>query len=196
MSGDFAGFAKDIAVIDFESTGFVKNVHGDTVDPGEPTQIGGVLLDATTLEEKSHYLSDVKADPKRLDPWVLEHTDITAERVVAAPQRSVVAKQFIDAFPPDSVFLATWNVAYDRHWLNTLMQSIEHTESFYDYHHLDVWTLAYTYLASHGHTNTIRSEETFQLFGQSTRGAHNALDDCRRTADVLRAIVFDKGITT
>ncbi|MEI7818976.1 MAG: exonuclease domain-containing protein [bacterium] len=185
----FKGFSKDILLIDFESTGFKNDpTTKDVIDPGEPTQLGAILLDAITLEEKSEFISDIKADPALLDPWVLENTDITIERVTSAPDHQSVAKKFVDQFGLD-VYLATWNVTFDRAWLDVLMQSIDRRDTMYDYHHLDVWSLAYTHLCKLGHPEIIKSEDTFAFFGQSARTAHNALDDCRRTAEVLRAII-------
>ncbi|MBP9827078.1 3'-5' exonuclease [Candidatus Saccharibacteria bacterium] len=191
----FAGFSKDILLIDFESTGFIRDpATKDVIDPGDPTQLGAVLLDKQSLKEKDSFLSDIKADPARLDPWVLEHTDITAERVLRAPTLQDIAQQFLNHFG-SNIYLASWNVSFDRHWLNTLMQSINRRDSLYDYHHIDVWTLAYTYLCQNSRPEIIRSEDTFRAFGQSERSAHNALDDCRRTAEVLRAIINRKPLT-
>lgn len=189
----FAGFSKPVLLIDFESAGFIADKHGDVIDPGEPTQLGAVLLDAKTLTEEANFLSDIKADPNKLDPWVLKNTDITAERVAKAPAPKVVANDFINKFGTD-VYLASWNVAFDRAWLDMLMQSIGRHETMYDYHHIDVWSLAHVYLCQNRHTDAVRSEATFRLFGQSSRSVHNALDDCQRTAEVLRAVIFDKGI--
>ena len=191
----FAGFAKPVLLVDFESTGFTADRHGDVVDPGEPTQLRAVLLNATTLTEEAHFLSDIRADPSKLEPWVLENTDITPERVASAPVRKQVADSFLQTFGTD-VYLASWNVTFDRAWLDMLMQSVGRRGTMYDYHHLDVWSLAYAYLCQQGHPHVVRSEATFRLFGQSARSAHNALDDCRRTTEVLRAVLFDTGIHT
>lgn len=192
--GTFEGFGKDILLLDFESTGFTRDeTTGDVSDPGYPTQLGAVLLDYKTLEEKDHFLSDIKADPDRLDAWVLKNTDITRERVSNAPEPAIVAQQFVDQFGTEP-FLATWNIVFDRYWLDQLMHSIDRGEAMYDYHHLDVWSLTYTYLCEHGHPDIIQTQATFRLFGQSDRSVHNALDDCRRTAEVLRAVIFNTGI--
>ena len=187
MSG-FVGFSKDVLLIDFESTGFEYNEAGEVVEIGEPTQLGAVLLDKQSLVEKDKFLSDIQADPNKLNPWVLEHTDITKERVVKAPAAKLVAQKFFDQFGTD-VYLASWNQRDDRAWLHDFIQSIGKRESTYDYHHLDIWPIAYTYLCQLGHPEVIRSEDTFLAFGQGARGAHNALDDCRRTAEILRAVV-------
>lgn len=191
----FAGFSKPVLLFDFESTGFIRNEHGDVVDPGEPTQLGAILLNAKTLTEEASFISDIRADPDKLDPWVLENTDITAKRVASAPTPKEVTESFVEQFGTE-VYLASWNVVFDQAWLDRLLQSIGRRGSMYDYHHLDVWSLAYAYLCRHGYADVVRSEETFKLFGQSTRSAHNALDDSRRTAEVLRAILFDTGIQT
>lgn len=60
----------------------------------------------------------------------------------------------------------------------------------YDYHVLDLWPAAYTYLVKKGYTGGMRSEEIFQEFGASPRGLHDALEDCRIAADVLRKLVL------
>lgn len=195
MSRTFVGYSKDILIFDFESTGFLRDTDsGDVINPGDPTQLGAILLDKSSLEEKDSFLSDIQADPQLLDDWVLKNTDITPERVQAAPTRKVVAKKFTMQFS-DEYFLASWNVSFDRYWLNTLVTAIGRQDTMFDYHHLDVWSLAYTYLCQHGQSSIIQSEASFRLFGQTARSAHNALDDCRRTAEVLRSVTFDKGIT-
>lgn len=192
---EFKGFSKDILLFDCESTGFTKHPdNGDILDFGDITQIGAVLLDKVTLKEKDFYLSDVRADPKRLDPWVLEHTDITAERVAKAPERAAVAQEFIDRFGTD-VYLASWNARDDQQWLGQLTKSVGREQNMYDYHCLDVWPIAYTYLCQLGHPEIIRSEDTFRAFGQDSRGAHNALDDSRRTAEVLRAVTSQQELS-
>lgn len=191
----FRGYDKDVLVFDFESTGFIRDPEtGEVTDAGDPTQLGAILLDKATLVEKDSFTSDIKADPERLDPWVLKHTDITAEKLAAAPEPSTVAQQFVDQFGTD-FYLASWNVTFDRFWLQTLLSSIQRTDAMYDYHHLDVWSVAYTYLCQLGHPEIKKSEPTFKAFGQSGRQAHTALDDCRRTAEVLRAVVNHKELS-
>ena len=182
-------FSKPILVLDFESTGFVFADNGDVVDAGEPTQLGAVLLDPVTLHQTDEYLSDIQTDPNFLTEWVLENTDITPERVQSAPACEVVAREFIKTFGHD-VFLASWNVYYDRKWLSQLLGSIGRNHTLYDYHHIDVWTLAYTYLAQQGKADIVRSEAVFADFGQAARSAHNALDDAKRTAAVMREILL------
>lgn len=185
-------FSKPILIFDFESSGFVKAENGDVTDIGDPTQLGAILLNPKTLKEEGEFCSDIRCDPDRLIDWVLEYTDITRERVSEAPEPRQVAEKFLAQFSTE-VYLASWNVSFDRRWLAQLMSSIGHNDTFYDYHHIDVWTLAYTYLAQRGKGDIIKSEQVFAEFGQSARGAHNALDDCRRTAEVLRSIVLDTG---
>lgn len=185
----FKGFSKDILIFDFESTGFTKDPStSDVADPGEPTQLGAILLDKTDLSEKASFLSDIKADPDMLDPWVLENTDITEDRVINAPSREEVASKFVEQFGTD-IYLASWNVTFDRYWLFLLVEAIGRLDTMYDYHHLDVWSISYTYLCQLGHPEIVRSEDAFKAFGQNARGAHNALDDCRRTAEVFRATI-------
>ena len=60
----------------------------------------------------------------------------------------------------------------------------------YDYHILDIWPIAYTHLLKQGYQGGIRSEEIFQALGTNPRGLHDALEDCRITAGVLRKILL------
>lgn len=191
----FGGFSKPVLLFDFESTGFFHNDCGDVTDPGAPTQLGAVLLHPQTLVKEQTFLTDIYVDAKnkKLSTWALEYTDITVERLSRAPKPSVVAKKFLSQFGC-KLYLASWNVVFDRFWLDGLMQTIGRRATMYDYHHLDVWSLTYGYLSQQGYSDIVRSELIFQLFGQAARSNHNALDDCLRTAEVLRSVMFDKGV--
>lgn len=186
-------FSKPLLVFDFESTGMIYEDNGDVIDKGDPSQLGAVLLDPKTLEARSEFATDIRVEPSLLTQWVLENTDITPERAKAAPAPRQVAQKFVDQFGTE-VFLASWNVDYDRHWLSKLLASINRNDSMYDYHHIDVWTLAYSHLAALGKGDIIRSEEVFTEFGQSARNMHNALDDAKRTAAVLRAVLLGEKV--
>jgi hypothetical protein len=58
----------------------------------------------------------------------------------------------------------------------------------YDFHILDIWPIAYVHLLKNGYTGGTGSEEMFQAFGATARGLHDALEDCRIAAEVLRKI--------
>ncbi len=178
------GFAKDILLLDFESTGLDARF-------AEPTQLGAVLLDKETLEEKDHYLSYIVADLSKASKEALEISGISQKDLEGAPEQKEVITEFLHKFGTD-VFTASWNSILDRGLLNKMLWTIDKDIFTYDYHYLDVWPIVYTHLCSQGHGDIVRLEPTLQFFGLKERGKHNALEDCRITAEVLRKVYFAK----
>jgi DNA polymerase III epsilon subunit-like protein len=82
-------FHKDILVIDFEG---VK----------KPVQIGAILLDKETLEEKDSFSSYIYAD---LEGYVSPKSGINQEMVNSAPKQAEVGKMIYDKFGSD-IFVA------------------------------------------------------------------------------------------
>ena len=173
-------FPKDILLIDFE--GF-KN----------PLQIGAVLLDKETLEEKDSFLSYVYAD---MEGFVSPISGINQEMVNDAPKQEEVAKMVYEKFGTN-LFIASWVQNLDITHFSKLMSAagidfVEGRTDFkkYDFHILDIWPIAYVHALKQGYTGSVKSEEMFQYFGAKPRGLHNALEDCRITADVLRKVTL------
>ena len=132
------GFSKDVLLVDFETTGL-------DLDRSLPIQLGAVLLDRETLEEKDSYLTFIKQDLSGMSPEAAK----------------MMAK---------------------------LLREVDKDIYTHDYHYLDVWSLAYLYLVEQGKGDIVRSEPTFQYFGLPPRKTHDALEDCRHTAEVLRKV--------
>jgi DNA polymerase III epsilon subunit-like protein len=166
-------FSKDLLVIDFE--GF-KN----------PTQIGAVLLDKETLQEKDSFLSYIYAD---LEGRVSATSGITQEMITDAPRPEEIGKVLYEKFGTD-ILLAPFVQSLDMNHFQKILAAAGIDFKKYDYHILDLWPVAYIHLLKKGYTGGIRSEEIFQQFGAKPRGLHNALEDCRIAADVLREIVL------
>lgn len=175
------GFSKDILLIDFEGTGL-------DLEKSEPTQIGAVLLDRVTLEEKDSFVSYIAINnPTSMTKESMEVSGINPKMLEGAPQISEVANLLLEKFGTE-VYLASWNSSYDQAMLVRLLKSIGRGLYTYDHHYLDVWPLAYMYMVRQGKGDIIKSEPTFQFFGLPARSAHNALEDCRHTAEVLRRV--------
>jgi DNA polymerase III epsilon subunit-like protein len=175
-------FPKDILIIDFEGK-------------REPVQIGAILLDKDTLEEKDSFVSYIYTDLKGVPT---SKSGITQEMINEAPSQADVGKMVYEKFGTD-VLLASFVQNLDVYNFQKLMSEagidfIESKIDFkkYDYHILDIWPLAYVYALKNGFSEGMRSEELFQYYGAKPRGLHNALEDCRITADVLRKIVFNE----
>lgn len=172
-------FHKDILVIDFEG---VK----------KPVQIGSILLDKETLEEKDSFSSYIYAD---LEGYISPKSGITQEVINDAPKQAEVGKMVFDKFGSD-IFVASFVQNMDINHFQTLLSAagidfLESKTDFkkYDFHILDIWPIAYIHLLKIGYQGGIGSEEMFQAFGAKARGFHDALEDCRIAADVLRKIV-------
>lgn len=171
-------FVKDILLLDFEAT------VGD-IDIGEPTQIGAILLDKETLEEKDNFVSYISAD---LKGKVNEKTGITQEVLIGAPSQAEVGKIIFDRFGLD-ILLGSFAANLDMHMFRKIMTSAGIDSKQYDYHILDLWPVSYIHLLKKGYEGGIRSEEVFRTFGMPPRDKHNALEDCRIAAEVLRKIM-------
>ncbi|MBI2039416.1 MAG: 3'-5' exonuclease [Candidatus Niyogibacteria bacterium] len=171
-------FAKDILIVDFEAT---------APDPytAEPTQLGAVLLDKGTLAEKDSFLSYIYTD---LGGETNPVSGISQDMLEGAPPQAEVGKRFFEKFGTD-ILLASWVEHLDRRMVKKLMDAAGLDYTKYDYHFLDIWPAAYIHLAKNGYTGGMRSEEMFQAFEMPPRGTHDALEDCRIAADILRKIV-------
>ena len=84
-------FAKDILLIDFEGL-------------AEPVQIGAVLLDAETLEEKDSFLSYIWTD---LKGEFKATSGISQETLQDAPTQAEIGKLIFDKFGSD-ILLGSW----------------------------------------------------------------------------------------
>ncbi len=174
-------YPKDILIIDFESS-------NSDIEKTKPLQIGAILLDRETLEEKRSFVSYINVDLSDVATERLEKKEIKPEDLINAPTSSEVARRFIETFGKDFL-LASWAANLDMTLFRKLMLSAGIPWSDFDYHIYDLWPVAYTYLLKRGYVGSIRSEPIFQEFGLPSRGAHDALEDCRHAAEILRKIV-------
>lgn len=166
-------FPKDILVIDFEGI-------------REPVQIGAILLDKETLQEKDSYSSYIFAD---LKGEVKKKSGISDKTLVGAPSQAEVGRVIFDKFGTD-IMLASFVANSDAKNFEKILNSAGLDFKSYDYHILDIWPIAYIHLLKQGYQGGISSEEIFQMFGAKPRELHDALEDCRITADVLRRILL------
>ena len=116
-------FIKDILMIDFEMT------VGD-IDIGEPTQIGAILLDKETLEEKDSFVSYISADFKGR---ISKKTGITQEMLIGAPTQAEVGKMIFDRFGTD-ILRGSFAANLDMIMFRRIMTSAGISSEQYDYH--------------------------------------------------------------
>jgi len=173
-------FHKDILLIDFETT-------GDDPANSEPIEIGAVLLDRATLAEKDYFDSLIFSDLKNVMPEAVKLWQLDVGKIKTAPKLAEVGKQFMAKFGFE-VLVSSWVQRLDRSMLNKMVAAAGENPEKYDYHVLDLWPLAYAYLVKRGYAGSIRSDEMFAQFGVPQRGKHEALQDCRIEAEILRKI--------
>lgn len=177
-------FPKDLLIIDFEST------LGDT-EKTEPTQFGAILLDKSTLEEKKSFVSFIQTDLSIMPKEKLIKKGFTPEKFANAPSTSEVVKKFIKEFGKD-YFITSWVAGLDMILFRKLLSSAKVNFSEFDYHVYDLWPIAFSYLLEKGYKGSWRSEAIFQEFGLPPRNIHDALEDCRHAAKVLRKMMEKK----
>lgn len=172
-------FVKDILIIDFEAT------HKD-LQISQPIQLGAVLLDRVTLEEKDTFTTFLKAD---LNQYGIseKHKAHFGPHMEAAPTQAEVGRRFVDQFGREVMF-GSWVANLDMTMLRKIIEAAGMNWTEFDYHIFDIWPVAYIELLKSGYTGSIRSEEMFQRFGLPSRGIHDALEDCRHAAAVLRKL--------
>ena len=155
----------------------------------EPTQIGAVLLDKETLEEKASYSSYIWTDLHGQTSMVSGISQATLE---GAPSQAEVGRAVFEKFG-GKVLLSAWVATFDSKHFEKLTRAAGLDAKSYDYHWLDVWPLAYTELLKRGYNGSMKSEDIFREFGAAPRDLHDALEDCRIQAEVLRRLVLPGG---
>lgn len=163
-------FPKDILMLDFEGR-------------NKPVQIGAVLLDKETLEEKDSFVSYVHQDMTT----VQTKSGITQEMLAGAPSQEEVGKALVEKFGTHFL-IGSWVANMDTQHFRTLITAAGYTWDQFDFHVVDVWPAAYIHLVKKGYKGSIFSEEMFQAFSAKPRGLHDALEDARIAADVLRQL--------
>ncbi len=166
-------FAKDILLIDFEGK-------------DEPIQIGAILLDKNSLAEKDNFSTYIYADLRGI---VSPKSGITQEMLEGAPTQAEVGRMIFNKFGTN-ILIGSWVADLDITNFEKIISAAGISWDQYDFHVLDIWPVAYIYLLKKGYNGGMGSEEIFQTFGAEPRGFHNALEDCRIAADVLRKLCF------
>lgn len=188
QTGAFGGhFKKDLLIVDLETTGLDASRH-------EIIQIGAILLDRKTLEEKEAFSSFVKptAWPRR-DRASMAVNKIVYDQVKSAPTLSVALAQFNQLFNPGQVILSYYGGPLDMDFLRAAYFKTKIAWKF-DYHYLNLWGVFYAFLAARGQLKNSKKfagfslEDLMKRFRIKSSKRHDALEDCRVEAEILRKI--------
>ena len=176
-------FKKDILIIDFEATGF-------DVEKDDPVQIGLVLLDKNTLQEKLYFSSWIYTEKELLEDlkgfrWASIRKD-KFEFIKNAPKLKEVAEEIQKILPEEFTF-SSWNTYFDFSLWKKLLNEVGFKAN--QIHLLDLCVIAYDRLSNNpGYSGDFTSESIFQFLNLGKRDTHDALDDCRLEAETLRLL--------
>ena len=172
-------FARDILLIDIESTG---------PDPVKdfPLQLAAVLLDKDNLLEKGSFNSYIRFPfSQTTNDRIVQTLGIPKENWIKAPNLKTVLNSFKDAFSYN-VTIASHNIIAANFLREAFRRANIPYE--YDYHLLDLWTLGYFYL-SRQNVRKIPTAETVGTFFKIQKvKEHDALANCRYLAEILRKL--------
>lgn len=173
-------FARDILLIDIEAT-------SQDIEKGFPLQLAAVLLDKDNLLEKNFFNSYIKHPfSQTTNDQIVQTLGVPKEKWITAPNLKTVMQNFKDTFPYN-VTLASHNIIN----INFLRESFKKAkiDYEYDYHIIDLWTLGY-FLMSKQNLKKIPTAETLGTYFRIEKSAdHDAMENARYLAEILRKIV-------
>ena len=172
--------------MDVETTGTDSQSH-------EIVEIGAVLLDACTLESLREFQSFVRPEQfQNANPRALQIHGLTAQELESAPTASEVLDRFQETFGSDYIFCG-WNIGFDTQFLSALFRRVHKQTQFdaLDYHKVDLWSLlelAWVCGLCPQHPKSL--SDVCQMLHIERSLAHNALQDARIAAQVLRSTIL------
>lgn len=177
-------FDRDLLVFDVETTGINPRVH-------QIVSIGALLIDRTTLDTVKSMSTLVQLTPEafaQASPTAMQIHGLTLGQLEAAPTPAEVVTQFLDTFGADFYFCG-WNVCFDTQFLRALFDQAGHLPDFdaLPYHRLDLWgLLQLAWLRGVILAPPDSLSIACGLFGIPRPSVHDAMEDARVTALILR----------
>jgi DNA polymerase III epsilon subunit-like protein len=188
-------FPKDILLIDYETSGF-------NPDEGhEPLQLACVRLDRHTLDEKAAFETKIRPEtPEKASPEALIVTgfDLESTEFTEAPAAAEVFESFESTLmyprerdkPWFKFTLCAHNGQFDMQFHRLLLSRAGQDRDRHGYHILDTWAVA-MFMAGCGYVRgkSFKLSSLAAQLGVGTQAdVHDALEDVRLTADVLRKL--------
>ena len=173
-------FARDILLIEIETTG--NNPEKDFV-----LQISAILLDKDNLLEKDNFSTYVKhAFSQSTNDRIIQTLGITKEVWMNSPNQREVIQYFNSRFPYN-VTISTHNIA-NVLFLKEMYKQLRIPYEF-DYHIIDIWTLAHVFFARQN-LKKIPTAETLATYFKLPLGReHNTADKSKLLAELFRKLL-------
>lgn len=180
-------FKKDLLLVDLETTGLDASKQ-------EIIQLAAVLLDKKTLKEKESFSSFVKPTAwKKRNLESMAVNRISRDQLKDAPSLKKVISNFITLFG-HNVILAHYGGPVDTDFLRAAFKKLS-KKFLFDYHYFNIWGVFFTYLALKGELKNNQRFTGFTLedfmsrFKIKSSKRHDALEDCRIEAEILRQVI-------
>ena len=174
-------FHTDILLVDLETTSDNPNVC-------EPIQIGAALLDKETLEVKEEYVKLIKPQTNDWQEAAANVHGLNRDFLIKAGyDRKLVFAELESIFDFTSLRLSSWNVLDIEVIRKFAKSGIGNTHKA-----LELWSFTYPYFVMNN--IELPKERTHGLdfacehFGIKRINAHDALEDVRVEAEVLRCV--------
>lgn len=172
-----ARLPKDLLVLDVETTG--TNPQTDQI-----IELAAVHLAGRELREVQSFVSRIRPTRPISESAQKVH-GITSADLETAPDEQEAFDAFVE-FAPTEAILTGHNVGFDVSFLKGSYSRTGHPFDF-DYHHLDVWSLAFFILGAVGVSLPKYNLDFLAgLYGIPRPKDHDALSDVRATVEVLR----------
>ena len=169
------GLNKNVAVLDFETTGFSPIAS-------EPTEIAVILLDGKTGEEMGSFDALLKIEGS-IPEKVTELTGITKDMLDKYGMDKLLVKEYLQQMLNDAIIVAH-NVQFDFAFLK------EHFEIEPKYFYDTLVISRQMYPSERSHTlGNICSRANINL-----TGAHRAINDTRATVELLKLQLVKEGV--
>jgi DNA polymerase-3 subunit epsilon len=168
---------RPLAIVDIETTGLDSEKH-------EIIEIAVLVVDLETLEITGKY--HAKVWPKHLetaDPRALEMNGYTKEAWRDAKPLKTVLDE-LNQLAPGAMF-AGWNVSFDRPFIEKAARD-EDTPLHFDYHWIDIMTIAYWELFSDERIERLSLTYVCEKLDIPFKKAHTAMGDITATLEVYR----------
>jgi len=180
-------FKKDLLLIDLEFTGLDVGHH-------EIIQLAAVLLDKKTLKEKNFFNSYIKPlHWAKRDKESMKVNRIGWDLVKNAPGLRKVIRDF-NRFFGHNVVLSYYGGPMDMDFMRAAYRKCNIAWKF-DYHFFNLWALFYGLLAlknklkNKSRFTGFTLDEIMKTFNIKSSNRHDALEDCRIEAEILRKIM-------
>lgn len=166
-----------LLLIDVETTGL--DPQGDSI-----IEIAACILTPETFKEEGFFVSRIRAETP-ITPGAAKVHGLTAQALLHEPPLTEVMRRFA-LFAPYGATLCGHNIAFDAGFLRAAYAKAGTSYDF-DYHLLDIWSIATFVLSNKGVTlDTYSLNSLCAVFGVERGPHHNALQDIQASAAILR----------